>query len=319
MTPVYDSTVFEGTHFTLLFDQVPIASANSAHPEMLVKRYQSIGHFFDPGTEMHTYANYTIEQADSNVITYQIPWNNVGSLISNAATFTGSIASTTLTVTAITEGTIHIGSTIFRTGDVVTSLTVTAGGSGYTSAPTVTISSPGGSGTQATATATINEQGVVTALAVGNPGSGYTSTPTVTISGGDGANATATATLIGGAAQVIPQTTITAQITGSVTAVTVTTGGTGYTSAPAVTIAAPPAGGTQATATATLTGDAVTGFTITSPGSGYTSAPTVTISGDGSGATATATASGGIGTYTVSNSQTVASITMTAITPFSAF
>jgi len=81
MTAVYDSTVFKGTHFTLLFDQIPIVSANSAHPEMLVKRYQSIGHFFDPGTEMHTYANYTIEQADSNDINNQIPWSNVGSLI----------------------------------------------------------------------------------------------------------------------------------------------------------------------------------------------------------------------------------------------
>ena len=81
MTAVYDSTVFKGTHFTLFFDQVPIASANSAHPQMLVNRYQSIAHFFDPGTEMYTYADYTIEQADSNDINNQIPWSNVGSLI----------------------------------------------------------------------------------------------------------------------------------------------------------------------------------------------------------------------------------------------
>ena len=81
MTPEYDPTVFRGTHFTLLFDQIPIASANSGHLQMLVKRYQSIAHFFDPGTEMYTYADYTIEQADSNDINNQIPWNNVGSLI----------------------------------------------------------------------------------------------------------------------------------------------------------------------------------------------------------------------------------------------
>ena len=81
MTPEYDPTVFRGTHFTLLFDQIPIASANSGHLKMLVKRYQSIAHFFDPGTEMYTYADYTIEQADSNDINNQIPWNNVGSLI----------------------------------------------------------------------------------------------------------------------------------------------------------------------------------------------------------------------------------------------
>jgi hypothetical protein len=81
MTPEHDPTVFKGTHFTLLFDQIPIASANSAHLQMLVNRYQSIAHFFDPGTEMYTYADYTIEQADSNDINNQIPWNNVGSLI----------------------------------------------------------------------------------------------------------------------------------------------------------------------------------------------------------------------------------------------
>ena len=57
-----------------------------------------------------------------------------------------------------------------------------------------------------------------------------------------------------------------------------------------VTIAAPPAGGTQATATATVgTGGAVTGITITNTGSGYTSNPGVTIAGAGTNATATAT------------------------------
>jgi hypothetical protein len=73
----------------------------------------------------------------------------------------------------------------------------------------------------------------------------------------------------------------------SVTTIKVTNGGTGYTSAPTVTIAAPPAGGTQATATATFSGGAVTGITVTVNGSGYTSVPAVTISGGGgTGATA---------------------------------
>ncbi|MFZ4614784.1 MAG: InlB B-repeat-containing protein [Rectinemataceae bacterium] len=50
-----------------------------------------------------------------------------------------------------------------------------------------------------------------------------------------------------------------------------------YTSAPTVTISAPPAG-VAATAQATVTGGYVTAISITSVGSGYTSAPTVTIS-----------------------------------------
>ena len=63
-------------------------------------------------------------------------------------------------------------------GGFITIINVTFGGSGYTTAPTVTISGGGGSG--ATATAKVSG-GVVTSITVDNPGSGYTSTPTVTI------------------------------------------------------------------------------------------------------------------------------------------
>lgn len=77
---------------------------------------------------------------------------------------------------------------------------------------------------------------------------------------------------------------------GSVSAIAVGAGGTGYTTA-TVAIAAPSAGGVQATATANVTGGVVTSITVTNPGSGYASAPTVTITGPGTGATATATVS----------------------------
>ena len=473
MTAVYDSTVFKGTHLTLLFDQVPIASANSAHPEMLKDRYRKISHFFDPGTAMHTYADYSIKQADTSItdstdldyvgVTGSVAGNvltvtavtssGTGYTSAPAVSFTGgggtgATATATLTGTAVTAVTVATGGinytnapTVSFTGGgggsgatatatasngIVTGFTVTAGGSGYTSAPTVTIL--GASGAAATA---IVSSGAVIGFTVTAGGSGYTSAPTVTIAGpgGGGTTATATATLTGnavtgltltsraltfgstisgtditvgtkivslgtgrgstgtynlsrsmtaasttvtvvpvswsipvinvgslisnaatftgsiasttltvtaitegtihigstiftpdvsGAVIIIPQTTITAQITGFVTAVTVTTGGTGYASAPDVTITG--GGGSGATATATINGQGVvTGFTITSPGSGYTGNPTVTIAGPGGGGTtATATAISA-GTYTVSNSQTVASITMTAITPFSAF
>ena len=64
------------------------------------------------------------------------------------------------------------------TGGFITVINVVSGGSGYTTAPAVTISGGGGSG--ATAHATISG-GAVTAITVDNPGSGYTSTPTVTV------------------------------------------------------------------------------------------------------------------------------------------
>jgi len=60
----------------------------------------------------------------------------------------------------------------------VSSITVTAGGTGYNNAPTVSIS--GGGGTGATATATVYS-GAITGYTITNKGSGYTSVPTVTI------------------------------------------------------------------------------------------------------------------------------------------
>ncbi|WP_137034491.1 hypothetical protein [Klebsiella pneumoniae] len=80
-------------------------------------------------------------------------------------------------------------------GGRLQSIAVTAGGSGYTSAPTVEIA--GGGGTGALATATVSG-GVVTKISVLYRGFGYTSAPTVTISGGGGSGATATATVSSG-------------------------------------------------------------------------------------------------------------------------
>jgi hypothetical protein len=79
-----------------------------------------------------------------------------------------------------------------NTSEVVGSVKVTAGGSGYTTAPTVAFSG-GGGGTGATATATV-AGGVVTGVTITNPGSGYTSAPTVAFTGA-GTGATATAAL----------------------------------------------------------------------------------------------------------------------------
>jgi hypothetical protein len=84
------------------------------------------------------------------------------------------------------------GTNLVRVGSVAT-IEVTAGGSGYSSAPTVTIGPPNQTGgVQATAEATISG-GIVTAITITEPGTGYTSAPTITFSSGV---ATATATII---------------------------------------------------------------------------------------------------------------------------
>src|SRR5918911_684528 len=65
----------------------------------------------------------------------------------------------------------------------VKTISVTNGGSGYTSPPVVTIA--GGGGLSATATAVLTD-GAVTSITITHPGSGYVSAPVVGFSGGGG-------------------------------------------------------------------------------------------------------------------------------------
>ena len=65
-----------------------------------------------------------------------------------------------------------------------------AGGSDYTSAPTVVFT--GGGGTGASATAEV-QNGAVTSITMTSGGSGYTSTPIISFTGGNGTGAAANA------------------------------------------------------------------------------------------------------------------------------
>lgn len=80
--------------------------------------------------------------------------------------------------------------------------------------------------------------------------------------------------------------------TGGISKITLTSGGSGYNSVPNVVISAPPSGGTQATASATIGNPSgqLNGIVVDTPGQGYLTAPTVTIGPPASGTTATATA-----------------------------
>jgi hypothetical protein len=75
----------------------------------------------------------------------------------------------------------------------------------------------------------------VSSVTVGTAGSGYTTPPVVTPAGGGGTGLALAAVL---------------DADGGVSAINITSPGTGYTAAPTLTIGAPPAGGTQAVATA---------------------------------------------------------------------
>jgi len=151
----------------------------------------------------------------------------------------------------------------------ITALTLSNLGSGYTSAPTVMITSQTNAGAApASATATVGA--LVSSITV-TGGTGY-SAPTVTITDATGSGATAQATVVGGV----------------ITAITVTNPGSLY-SAPTVAITDPT--GTGATATAALAGSygAIYALNLTNGGE-YTAAPVVTIAAPATGTTATATA-----------------------------
>jgi hypothetical protein len=85
--------------------------------------------------------------------------------------------------------------TFYEVSGFVDTVSLTAGGSGYTSTPAVTVSAPeNADGTRATVSAVVSG-GAVTELRITNSGWGYTAAPTVTISGGGGTGAAASATL----------------------------------------------------------------------------------------------------------------------------
>jgi hypothetical protein len=152
---------------------------------------------------------------------------------------------------------------------------ITNPGSGYLSAPSVTISAPNdANGVQATAVCTITTgAGGLASINVTAGGTGYTAVPGVVIGAPNvegGQQAQAVATISGGL----------------VVAVSITVAGSGYTSVPSVSFSSG-----AAAATAVLTTGQVNTVTLTNAGTGYTSQPTVTISAPPSGTTATAIAS----------------------------
>ena len=146
----------------------------------------------------------------------------------------------------------------------VNEITVSAGGSGFTSSPLVSIVGGGGSGASATAIIT---KGVVSRILINSGGTGYTSQPSITVVGGGGTGAAATAS-----------------VRGPIQSVSVGSGGISYTSTPTVSLSS----GSGAVAQAIVQNGRIISIAIISAGSGYTTAPEITIQGQGFGAVARA-------------------------------
>ena len=175
----------------------------------------------------------------------------------------------TATAASVTAGTVNSG--------YINKIYLNNDGSGYTSAPTIGItSSPTGvASDNAEAVGILTTVGGVTSIKqiyITNAGAGYSVAPTITISGGGGVGAAATASIVTTGLGVIK--------------INVLDGGVGYSTAPTITIAEPPSSGisTGAVGIASigkdyLGNDVVKFIYIDNPGRGYSSSPTVQIAG----------------------------------------
>ena len=120
-----------------------------------------------------TLVTETLATTDGTALTYTKALSNTPVLAGTASVTDGTYSWTELTGNPGSRAT---ATAIVMYGFVV-DRTLTSGGSGYTSAPAVTIT---GNGSGATATATVSG-GAVTAITITSAGSGYTTGATITI------------------------------------------------------------------------------------------------------------------------------------------
>jgi hypothetical protein len=174
---------FSGQNSFIEFGKKPYAVGETGgiHGEVI---YASTRPFDDPGLLIHT--SWTPDVPGVTINLYQ-----EGTAPDGSTSLTLIDTTTTSSWDDWAQG--------FRTlTGAVGAITLTAGGTGYTTAPTVTISGGGGNGATAVAIVT---NGAVTGVQVTNAGSGYSSAPTVTFSG-PGSGAVAAATVPAGGVQI---------------------------------------------------------------------------------------------------------------------
>ena len=179
---------------------------------------------------------------------------------------------------------------VFKITDGIEDYIVTAGGTGYGSGTTLTIGGPGaGSTASVTVTSGVVTSvdviepgtGFTTAPVVSVVGAGSGASVTAVVSAKGNFENGETVRSQANTAKAFASRTL-----DSVSSITLYDNGAKYTSAPTVTISG--GGGSGATATATINSvGQVSGITMTANGSGYTSDPTVTIQASPNEATAT--------------------------------
>jgi len=231
--------------------------------------------------------------------------------VNNASTNGKYVSAPTVTVGAPTTpgATQATARAIINAQGRVSSIVVEQLGSGYTSAPSVTISPVGvtalgtvARGTRATAEAgggNLSGGNLTGNANITNAGSGYQTAPQITVSGGGGTGGTATATvangqiqsivLSGGTGYTTAPTLVVAQPNGVV--VTVTSGGTNYdvNQSYPITVSSSGTVTTPFQGTATVSNGSVTNVTVTNFGN-FSDFTNLTVTFPDPGVTATATA-----------------------------
>lgn len=226
--------------------------------------------WFDP--VLNYWRKVVAPSADGFFVTDGFNWrlsNNTGCPLGAVITTAGSAMTNGFGTVTISP---NAGGSLWRSivgGAINTTITITAGGSGFTFPPTLILSAPPAGGFQASAVCTISA-GAINAVTVVNQGAGYTLAPTVTIVN-DPRDTTGTGAVL------------TAALTGSgtLTGMVAISQGTPVT-AP-VTFTFNPAG---AAATAIMN-FAITGFAVTTAGTTYGNAQQVTLTAQGGLAVAT--------------------------------
>jgi hypothetical protein len=277
-------TAINEDEFSWIENAMPIGDAN-------IKIVPAQSQVLDNTGNVVVFANTVVYLTSTNInvsdyiVTFELDgraqaFNLASNVISNVAV-TGSFSSSNVSSTQWKNERLIIGdpkkglsswdgANVVSIGSVGL-IAISNPGSGYSSAPTVTISSPNdANGVQATATATIVAgSGGIRSIYVTTGGTGYAAVPNVTIGAPNipgGTQATAVCSISGGA----------------VVAVSMIENGSGYTSIPSVTFSSG-----SAAATAVISTGGINSVNLTNAGSGYTNPPTVTFAGGGgSGANA---------------------------------
>ena len=180
----------------------------------------------------------------------------------------GFITTLNLVGSGATASATAVLSPVLANRGYIRSITILNDGSGYTSTPTVFIStSRDGAGVNASAVAITTSVGglnSVKELVLTNAGAGYTQAPDINIVGGGGSGAIATCTI--------------EKTQRGVISFNVINGGSGYTSSPAITVSGPGAGVTAIGESVVDIGNAtLQSIRVKNPGIGYTTVPTVTV------------------------------------------